>query len=133
MTETSAFTAAFGEAALQPFYVVALSFDDADTDVTYLTSHAAALVPGGTAAIDRIDGAIDVRGISGQSQRISPDKAQHTIGSVTFKLVDVGQEVATKINTKLAGGEGLRKKRSQLYKGESTLTAWSDYNLLLTY
>ena len=133
MTETTAYLEAAEQATLEPRYVIALSFDDADTDVTYITSHADCQVPPGTTAINRIDGAIEVKGISGQSQRINPDKAQHTIGSVTFKLLDVNNEISTKLKTKLDGGDGLRNKQVQLYKGEITLANWSDYNLRLTY
>lgn len=129
--ETDDFQAANNGEVIHPRYVVALSFDDADTDITYLTSHSDALDPGGVAAIDRIDGAIV--SISGQSQKISPDKSQHTIGNVSFQLLDVGGALSAKIKTKLDGGEGLRGKRVVLYKGAESLTAWSDYSRRLTY
>lgn len=120
-----------GSVVTEPYYVVALSFDDADTDITYLTSNPLALDPGGVAAIDRIDGVI--QDISGQSQRIQPDTARSSIGSIRIKFVDVLGELTTKINTKLGGGEGLRKKRIQVYKGFRTLTAWADYSLRFTF
>jgi len=132
-TDTTNYTNLANQDILHPRYVIALSFDDANTDITYLTSHDDCLDPGSVAAIDRIDGAIMPDGISGQSQRISPDRAQHTIGSVTFKILDVNGELSTKIKTKLDGGEGLRYKRIRLYKGWAGLTSWSDYTLWLTY
>ena len=108
--------------------------DDFDGDITFLTSHNDAVLPSDdntVLSIDRIDGCI--QSISGQSQFISPDKAQHSIGSISIKLLDVNSELSTKINTKLTGGNGLRNKRIVLYKGDELLTAWADYSKRLTY
>lgn len=132
-TETTNYIDEATRATLNPRYVLALSFDDDNTDITYITSHADCLDPGGVASIDRIDGAMQPDGISGQTQRIAPENAQHTIGSVSFKILDVGGALTTKINTKLTGGEGLRHKRVRLYKGFAGLTSWDDYALRLTY
>lgn len=129
--ETDAYVSAAAKTTIEPRYVVELSFDDADTDITYITSHDDALDPGSIAAIDRIDGAII--NLSGITQSIKPDTASHSIGNSTVKLLDVNGEISTKIKTKLDGGEGLRKKRIRLYKGETTLTAWSDYSLQYTF
>jgi hypothetical protein len=116
---------------LEVRWVLAISMDDANTDITYITSHSDALDPGGVAAIDRIDGALNK--ISGQTQRINPDVAASSIGAVSFRITDVSGEFTTKLKTKLDGGEGLRKKRIQLYKGFEGLAAWSDYALRLTF
>ncbi|MDJ0806453.1 MAG: hypothetical protein QNJ78_06420, partial [Gammaproteobacteria bacterium] len=107
------------------------SLQDASSDITYVTSHSDAQVPPGTNSIDRIDAAII--SISGQSQRITPDAAQHSIGGITIKMLDVNGELSTKIYDKLEGDEGLRKKRIELYKGHESLTSWDDYSLRLTY
>lgn len=116
---------------VEPRLVVAISFDDADTDITYLSSHTDALVPTGTATIDRIDGVI--KQLSGQSQKIDSATGRHSIGTVTLKFLDWNGELTTKINTKLVGGESLRKKRIQLYKGFDIFTDWDDYSLRFTY
>ena len=117
----------------EPRYVLSIEFDANTSDITYLTSHSDALVPPGTAAIDRIDGVIMPQGISGQSQRIIPDKAQHTIGSVTFTLLNISGELSAKIKAKLDSDFGMRRKVVRLYKGFSGLTSWDDYSLRLTY
>jgi len=116
---------------LEPRYVLALSFDDDDTDVTYLTSHSDSLDPGSIADIDRIDGCII--SISGQSQKINPAKSQHTIGGITIRLLDVNGEISTKIKTKLEGGEGVNRKNLVLYQGFKGIPEWSDYSKRLTY
>ncbi len=130
-TETSAYKVEANKRFMQPRYVVAISFDDADTDITYVSSHTDCLDPGGVAAIDRIDNS--VISISGLSQKINPKRAAHTIGAISIVLWDTNGELTTKINTKLLAGEGLRKKTIALYQGFSDLTSWSDYSLKFTY
>ncbi len=115
----------------EPRHVVGISFNDAGGDVTYLTSHTDAQVPGGTAAIDRIDSS--VIGITGLTQRVIPERAQHTIGSLTVRLRDVGGALSTKIKTKLDAGEGLRDKQITFRQGFNGIGAWSQYALRATY
>lgn len=130
-TESTEYSFAAPLSVVSPRFVIALSFDDANTDITYLTSHDDCLDAGGVASIDRIDGC--VISISGQSQKVSPDNAQHTIGSMSIKLLDVNNEISTKIYTKLVGGDGLRKKRIEIYQGFEGLPTWSDYSLRVTF
>lgn len=129
-TGTDNFTEKNSTLVQEPRFVVALSFDDADTDITYLTSHSDAAVPGGTPSIDIIHDSI--QSITGLSQKVVPDKAQHTIGNITVKAFDNDGALSTKIKTKLDGGESLRKKRIKVYVGFEGLV-WADYAERLTY
>lgn len=114
----------------EPRLIYVQSWDTADTDKTYFTSSADALVPVASPAVDEIVGVI--QSVSGQTQKINPDIATSTIGSVTLSLVDVGEAITDKIQAKDAGGDGLRGKVGRLYIGYNDM-AFSDYDLRLTY
>lgn len=73
-----------GAPSKEPRYVVQLSWDTEDTDHTYLTSSSDAAVPAGADVINDT-----VLKISGQTQKINPDIATSTIGSVTIDVSDV--------------------------------------------
>ena len=125
--------------AKEPRYVVKISWDDADSDFTYLTSSADAEVPAESPPVDRIDNA--VLSVSGQTQKINPDIATSTIGAVTINLSDVTDnsasppltnQITTRINTKLISGDGLRGKIVRVYVGYDGML-FSAYDLRLTY
>ncbi|MGI9202676.1 MAG: phage head spike fiber domain-containing protein [Woeseiaceae bacterium] len=103
----------------------------ADIDEYLLTSHADGQVPASHWSWDRLERSIV--DISGQTQKISPDKAQHTIGSIKIQLADRDGELSARIRERLVTGEGLRRKRIRLYKGHESLTSWDDYSLRFTY
>ena len=102
-----------------------------DIDQYFLTSHDDALLPSTAYSWDSLGGSIV--DISGQSQRISPDKAQHTIGNIKLRIADVDGKLSARIYQRLISGEGLRRKRVKLYKGHESLTDFDDYSLRLTY
>ena len=105
----------------------------ADTDVTWITSHADALVLPGVSSVDRIDGAIMRRGISGTTQKMDYLKGRFSIGTLTLKLTDAAGALSDKIKAKLDDGEGVRYKRVRVYMGLAPLSAWTDYAPIATY
>jgi len=107
----------------KPIYVINLSFDDANLDTHFLTTHT---VNGLTGSISNKS----VKVISSRSQKLSPDEAHSTIGGISFKALDIG--LSDKIRTKLNEGKGLKGKRVQVYKGHRGLL-WSQYTLLSTF
>ena len=109
-----------------PFYVVAVSWDTANTDITYLTSHANADYPAGADVITGV-----IQDINGTSQSLDPINALATIGNLDFSAIDKGGALTNKINVKLTAGDGLREKRVQVSVGYKGL-AWSDYVIVQT-
>lgn len=109
-----------------PRYVVELSFDNDNTDLVYLTSHADAALPNHVTSIKRV-----IESPSGTSQTINPIQARATIGSMTVTLVDRGASLTSLINQKLNDDMGLRNKRLRLWMGFEG-DAWTDYELVQT-
>lgn len=107
----------------EPSFVVEISFDTAHSDLLYLTFDTVS----GLSGANVIDGCLEK--ISGTTQKINPDKANSTIGSLSFSAVD--NTLTSTQKTKLAGGDGLRGKRVRYYVGAQSL-AWSDFVLAQT-
>lgn len=107
----------------EPSFVVEIAFDSANTDLIYLTFDAVT----GLSGYNVINGVLEK--ISGTTQKINPDKAVSTIGSMTFSAIDDTLTATQK--TKLAGGDGLRGKRVRYYVGMQSLS-WSDFVLAQT-
>lgn len=108
--------------AQEPAFVVEIAFDDAGTDIIYLTSHAIAGLSG--EIFDSV-----LTDISGTTQKINPDKALSEIGSLSFSALD--DELTEKQRSKLDAGLGLRGKRARFYAGFRDLD-WSTYTLVQT-
>ena len=106
--------------------VAAISFDDADTDIVYVTRFTDSEVP---AASTFLKG--HLKKLSGTTQAIKPGQRKATIGQMSFSLVDIDHDVSTLLNTKLASNKGLRGKRVQYYIGYDEQT-WSEYQLVQT-
>lgn len=105
-----------------PVYVVELAFDDANTDLHYLTSH----------SVTNLTGNIindTLKNISSTSQKINPEKANSTIGAISFQCLDVG--LTDLQRTKLQSGDGLKGKRVRVFKGFQGVD-WTDYTLIQT-
>lgn len=120
------FTAKNNDASKEPRYTIELSFDFANTDLHYFTSHSDAQIP-----IGAVSTASVVSGISGTSQKITPDKGRASIGAININLVDLSESISTLFNTKLDIGSGLNGKRVRVYtsfEGE----VWNDYVLIQT-
>jgi len=109
-------------ATKEPVFVVALSFDSANTDIHYLTS---ALVPGLTGNI--INNTLKI--VSSTSQTINPEKAIASIGSISFECLDIG--LTSLQQTKLSEQKGLNQKRVRVYQGYKGLL-WENFQLIQT-
>jgi len=101
----------------EPQIVVELSFDDANTDIHYITSHTINGITGNV-----ISGAL--KNVSSTSQRLNPDKANSSIGSIRFECLDDG--LTDLQQTKLNNGFGLKGKRVRVYVGYRGLL-WSEF------
>lgn len=106
----------------EPRFVVELSFDSANTDIHYLTSHP---ISGLTGNI--INDTLEI--VSSTSQKLNPEKANSTIGTIKFKCLDIGLTALQK--TKLDAGNGLKGKRVRVYVGFEGLT-WDKFVLVQT-
>ncbi len=127
------YQAAYDKNEIEPRYVLAIEFDDDGTDVTYITSHSDSQLPAGLATEDKMLGMLLVDGLSEQTQRIVPERAQHSVGTFSVKIQDYNNTLSTKIKTKNDAGAGLRHRKVVFYQGESSLTAWADYEKVLTH
>ncbi len=99
--------------AKQPRYVIAIDFDGI---VQYFTSHDdIANVPG--TPIDDV-----VAGISATSQTLNPERANATIGSMSFDLIDLANAVTNKFRTELDTNDvGLRGRTCSFYLGYKSI------------
>jgi len=106
----------------EPIFVVELAFDSANTDLHYLTSKPVTGLAGNI-----INNTLKI--VSSTSQKINPDKALSTIGSIKFECLDIGLTELQR--TKLTAGDGLNSKRVRVYAGYSGML-WSDFQLVQT-
>ncbi len=99
--------------AKQPRYVIAIDFDGT---VQYFTSHDdIANVPG--SPIDDV-----VAGISATSQTLNPERANATIGSMSFDLIDLANAITNKFRTELDTNDvGLRGRTCSFYLGYKSI------------
>ena len=125
-TDTANFISKNEAAIKRPRYSVQVSFDNADTDTVWLTSHADCEVPDSATVIHNV-----LSDITGTSQRMDPIKAVSSIGAIDFTAVDIAGALTSLIETKLTAGDGLRHKRIRVYVGYQDL-AWADYALVQT-
>lgn len=120
--DSPAFSAVNKSPTANPVFVVAISFDLDNQDVHYVTSGP---VNGLTQNI--INEKLTV--VSSTSQKVNPDKALSTIGSVKFSVLDEG--FSDIMNAKIAQQEGLNGRRIQFYVGDTSML-WSEYTLAQT-
>ena len=106
-TDTSAFEEVNKSSAKEPRYTIEVAFDAANTDLYYFTSHDASAVPGGSPITAQVEYGC-IQRISSTSQTLAPEKAQSTIGTINFNLVDLSTNVTNQLYTKLQFGKGLR-------------------------
>ncbi len=124
--DTDSFELKNKSASKDPRYTVEIAFDPANTDLHYFTSHADSATPAGATVTSGV-----IKGLSGTSQSVSPEKALATIGTISFDVVDSGDAVRSLQYTKLQFGKGLRGMRVRVYVGFDGL-AWADYSLIQT-
>jgi hypothetical protein len=105
-------------------FVIAIDWDGGTT-VDRFTSHDdISGVPG--TPIDDV-----VRGVSVLSQRIQPDKAVNSIGSLSFELIDAAEAITDLFRTRLSNLDGLYGRTCSVYVGYSDLS-FSDFVLFQT-
>lgn len=105
-----------------PVLVIELSFDEGNNDLHYLTS----------APVSGLSGSISesvLTSAASTSQKIKPEEALSTIGSIKFAALDEGLTDLQK--QKFDAGDGLNGKRVRLYMGYSGLD-WLDFKLVQT-
>lgn len=123
-------TANFAEKNLAPAkaprYTIEIAFDAANTVLRYFTSHADCATPPGATTVANV-----VRDISGTSQTLNPDRANATIGTLSFDIVDKSSQVTDTLGDQLALGRSTRLMRARIYMGYEGL-AWADYVLVQT-
>lgn len=95
-----------------PFIVVELSFDEDNTDLLYLTSHAEADTPNGETVISNV-----IHDVSGSSQRLDIRNFNSTIGNMRFSVVDKGAAFSSYLRTKLTSDLSITNKRVRFYLG----------------
>ena len=128
LTFNENFASSSASATQSPRFVFVLSFDTANTDLYYITSHTDSALPSGSPR--NLSGAL-IAG-SAVSQKLNPDLAAATIGSMSLTLADVVDSTGSYTFTQiLATKPDLRGKRAQAYMGYAGLT-WSEYVLVQT-
>jgi hypothetical protein len=125
-TDSLALASRNGAPYKQPFIVVELSFDDANTDLLYLTSHAEAATPNGANVISNV-----VQDVSGSSQRLDIKNFNTTIGSMKFSVVDKDGAFSSYLRTKLGSDLSITKKRVRFYLGYEGVE-FNEYALIQT-
>ena len=107
-SDSAAFTALNGAPAKEPRFVIKIEFSSSSL---YLTSHA---------DITGVPATVLVGGVQEPfiaSQKLNPDEARAEIGSASFRVVDLASGFTNAVRSKLAAGEGLRKKLVRFYLG----------------
>jgi hypothetical protein len=125
-TDTDAFRAKNTAKEKRPRYSIAVSFDSANANVWWLTSHTDSATPPGASVIANV-----VEGIAGTSQTLTPDEGRADIGAINFNVVDRAGTVTSTLGAQLALGRSTRRQRVQVYVGYEGL-AWADYTLVQT-
>lgn len=125
-TDTAAFYDKNTAPDKDPRYTIEIAFDSANTILRYATSHADAKHPTGATVIYSV-----VQGISGTSQKINPDQAVASIGSISFNLTDKNNQVRDLQFDQYTLGYSLRGMRVRVYMGFDGLD-WADYSLIQT-
>ena len=99
------------EAAKQPRYVISIDFDGS---AQYFTSHDdIANVPSTPPVVQNV-----IRGISATSQTLNPDRANATIGSMQFEIVDLNSVFTDLVRTELDTNDvGLRGRTCKFFMG----------------
>ena len=101
------------------------------TDRAWFTSHQETAVPYNVTPELTFRGTI--KSLNGQTQRINPDKAQHTIGDLTLEVVDIDGDLSRRFFRRDRDGYGLRSKQIKVWVGEVGVDLFDNYVELLTF
>lgn len=107
--------------------VLAISFDDTDTDIVYFTNHSDTQVPGGATVYYSC-----VVEAPAMSERVVAEEARTEIGDMSFSLIDHDRTISDLIKSKESANKGLRNRKVRFYGGAEDI-AWADYALFHTY
>lgn len=111
-SESSTYAVKNSDQSKEPFDVITVAFDDAETDLLYLTSHPDVPVPFGVNVIHGVIGSIGAI-----SQTLNPDKALAEIGSIDAVIVDRGEAFTDYLRVKDQLGYSLHDKTLRHYAG----------------
>jgi len=106
---------------------IAISFDAANTDVVYLTSHHDGVAPSGAVVIQGV-----IKSGSSESARADILKGEFTIGGGSVKIVDINGQISQLLADKRAANKGLRGQRIQEWAGAAGM-AFADYHLVNSF
>ena len=110
----------------EPRYIIEVAFDEANTDLVYFTSHSDAPLP---ASVTSYDGVL--KNWSTTSQQLKPEKANASIGDISFSLVDENNDIRSLLATKYASDKSLKGKRVRAYLAYKGMV-WADVSLVQT-
>jgi len=99
-------------ASKEPMIVVEIAFDDAGTDLIYLTSHTDTPWPVGAVSVPGT-----VVKVSSTSQQIEPDQGRSSIGTITAEILDKSGAFSTLLKAHDDAGRGIRYSRVRVYMG----------------
>jgi len=128
-TVSSAFKLKNDSLFKEPGGYVEVSFDAANTDLYYFTTHDWVALPTSATASNTYYGILKLD--SAYSQTIDPINAHSTIGTMAFRLLDYSNEITSLLNTKKSEAKSIRKNRVRIYAGYKELEN-SDYMLIQT-
>jgi len=129
--DNTVFASANSSVSKSPRAVLQISFDSANADLLYLTSHSDTATPPGAVAAGLVIANV-IESVSSQSQSINPDQALSTIGALSFKAVDMNESLTAYQRDKLDFGRGLRHKQVILYVAYEGFS-WADYQPVLMF
>ena len=114
----------------EPRHVYVVSWDTANTDLSYFVGHPDQVLDG-VAAADIFTG--DIINAATYSQSLNPIRANASIGAITFTFMDTDGGLSSLLNSKLLAGDGLRAKRVQHWIGERGAEWSGGYDLIQTH
>lgn len=108
------------ELSREPRHIIEISFDEANANLWYFTSHDDIVLHGGASSVSRC-----VQKLAVTSQDLKAETATATIGAINFDLVDRGSAVTNALAGQLALGRSTRRQRVRVFYGFKGF-AWAD-------
>lgn len=124
--DSTALVEANSSLSKEPRYIIEMAFDDAATDLVYFTSHSDAPLPESVTSYDGI-----LNRWTNTTQGLQPEKANASIGDISFSLTDKDQTIRELLAVKYTFGYSLKGKRIRAYMAYKGM-AWSDATLVQT-
>lgn len=111
-TQNSRFIAASNKQDIRPRITIAIHFADSVGDIVYFTTHQDCGRSEGAPAVIGC-----VQSLSGGTQKIDAKNSSSSIGSVSFKLVDIDGQVSQLLAQRNANAQSLRQRKVVIYYG----------------